>query len=75
MAWVRFSETCALRDGSATFEAGKVYELNEASAQRWIRRSKAVAVDSPDKRSAPETAAVAPAETAVKPQGRPRKLK
>ncbi len=75
MAWVRFTQTCALRDGSATFEQGKVYELNEASAQRWIRRSKAVAVNGPDKPSVPETAAVEPAETAVKPQGRPRKLK
>ena len=78
MRWIKFSVKCWHRDGSATFDAGATYELEDASAERWVRRNKATYVDGPDKvpvTVAPETAMVEPAEMAVKPQGRPRKLK
>jgi len=38
---IKFFEECDPADGSATFKAGKVYELPASSANRWIRRNKA----------------------------------
>ena len=38
---IKFLENCDPADGSAIFEAGKVYELPASSANRWIRRNKA----------------------------------
>lgn len=37
---ITFTETRSVDD--ITFEAGKTYELNPASAARWIRRNVAV---------------------------------
>ena len=39
---VKFLDDCDPADGSAMFKAGKVYELIATSANRWIRRGKAV---------------------------------
>ena len=39
---IKFFENCDPADGSAIFKAGKVYELPASSANRWIRRGKAV---------------------------------
>lgn len=44
MKSVTFSKTVIGGEGE-TLEAGKTYSLNDASAERWIKRSAAVASD------------------------------
>lgn len=45
MPKVRFLEDRIVRDGSGTsFEKGRVYDLPDASAERWLRRGAAEAV-------------------------------
>lgn len=47
MVKVKFSETRTVKDAShKTFEAGKTYEMSEASAEHWIKRGVAVEVGS-----------------------------
>lgn len=46
---VKFLETRKVKaEEGETFEAGKAYELADASAERWIRRGVAVAVTDED---------------------------
>ena len=46
MAKVRFSETVTTREARPqTFVAGEVYDLPEASANRWVIRGKAERAD------------------------------
>ena len=67
---IRFTTDRTLHDGTK-FVKGQVYDLNEASGNRWIRRGVAVVV--PDG-SELEVAAVASPENAKRPRGRPRKV-
>jgi hypothetical protein len=51
---VKFLETRTVKDGTGTtFEEGKVYDLEDASAVRWIRRG--VAEQSTGRASKPST--------------------
>ena len=70
---IRFNITRTVKavDGE-TYEEGKVYDLSEASARRWLRRGVAVEVSASDKQEAPEAAARPSSETAVKPSPRRR---
>lgn len=70
---VRFSETCIIKGPDAvTFKAGEEYELSEPSAQRWIRRAKAVEVEGNANRGSSEAAVVEPDENAARPLPRRR---
>lgn len=67
---VRFKVTRTVKDGTGTtFEEGKVYDLSEASAARWIRRGLAESVGPSSKASKPakvlETNTVKPPENMV----------
>ncbi len=67
-----FSETYTVKavDGK-TYDKGKTYEVSPGTARHFI--NKMVAVEVKDGKSeASETASVEPAETAVRPRGRPR---
>ena len=67
MPKVRFSETVKTKqDRPQTFEAGKVYDLSEDAAARWLVRGKAERVGD----AAPPAAADAPA--APKPDPKPK---
>lgn len=64
---VRFTKTRVVKAANGeTFEADKEYELSDASAQRWIRRGVAVAVeksiDEPPKNKAVKASAKTKAE-------------
>lgn len=57
--------------GGETYRKGKVYDMSLASCMHFI--SKGVAAEEKGGRPpVPETASVAPSETAVRPRGRPR---
>ena len=67
---IRFLEDRVLRDGTR-FDKGSVHDLNDASANRWIRRGAAAVVrDGSDL----EIAAAESPENAKRPRGRPRKV-
>lgn len=64
MAKVKFLERCVTKEAHPqTFEAGKVYDLPDASADRWERRGKAERVGAAP-RPEPET------DPAAKPKAR-----
>ena len=67
---IRFNITRTVKavDGE-TYEEGKVYDLSEASARRWLRRGVAVEVDESEK----ESASLAADETAVPDAPKPRR--
>ena len=64
---IKFLKTVTVdaADGE-TFTGGKVYDLSEPSAQRWLRRQLAVEVQADT--SPPESTAMSPAENAMKPR-------
>ena len=42
---IKFLETCKVKaENGETFSEGKTYEVNEASANHWVRRGKAEVV-------------------------------
>lgn len=63
---VRFNQDVDVGDGQ-TFTQGKVYDLNDASAYRWIRRRKAEQVGKVDKTPPVETAALSPVTETAEP--------
>ena len=69
---VRFLENYKVQaENGETYYKGKVYDMPPRSARHFT--NKMVAVEVKDgKPAAPETASVEPAETAVRPRGRPR---
>ncbi len=79
---VKFLETRVVQDfrtgtkDEERFEAGKVYELEEASAKRWVVRGAAEYVGDDAKVSPPSSSAPAGAEgdAAVKRETRKRKM-
>lgn len=68
---VRFLDAYTVKavDGPS-YKKGQVVDVGELSAQHFLNRQVAVEVD-----GAPEQTRVAAPETAVMPQGRPRKMK
>lgn len=74
MAKVVFLETREVKDHRGVvverFEAGKIYDLNPASAKWWILQRCAAAVpDPPRAATAPESATPAPAAATARQSG------
>lgn len=69
---VRFIESYTVQSAHGkTYVKGKTYDLSPAAFRHFINKGVAVEVPSGGA-SKPETASVAPSETAVRPRGRPR---
>lgn len=75
---IRFLKTVSVPppDGRS-YKEGKIYDLPDASALRWLRRNVAVIVDETRTSGTDiiETASVDGGEKTVRKRGRPRKVK